>query len=233
MLRKLLSGLFGIFVFLILCSISSAFHIDKVETGKGGHPLITKQAISIKEQVHKGDEDFKKKILDQSGLIIQGTVEADKPAAKTRTHFYDPRTGIGFLGIYPSALQKGVDNVNNIRRLLCAIKRDPISGDLSSMRMEGIQNLKGETLHLLQDMACPSHTTDDNHALRHNFEKHINDHWEQIVNSQAFKDAVTSDKYRSGNYKFTDISNYWKSLADISSTYPNEEGIYNINSEGR
>ena len=224
----------SVLVLILFSGIANSFHIEE---GLGGHTTITGQALGIKSGVHSGDSAFDKLILKNQKAIIQGTVEADKPAIKTRTHFYDPRTGKGFLGIYPSALQKGVDNVNNIRRLLCAIKRDPISGDLSSMRMEEIQNLKGETLHLLQDMASPAHVNDQQHIPvpvlygGDTTENWVRDNWNILLPEIA--NEITVDKYSQSNCKFNPnrIQDYFRTLAQSAEIYPYDTNLRAISEE--
>ena len=159
-------------------------------------------------------------------------VQLDKPPIGTTGwggwfhHFYNPKTGKGLIGFGMPAPKKAEDYIKEIKKIAGCTPGG--FNNLSAENKKKAYEYFGKTMHLLQDMACPSHTTDDIHAFRHNFETYVNDHWNDIVNSQVFKDAVTSDKYLSGNYKFTDISAYWKKLADKSSTYTNEEGLYDL-----
>ncbi|MDA8161446.1 MAG: hypothetical protein M0022_00860, partial [Desulfobacteraceae bacterium] len=81
----------------------------------------------------------------------------------------------------------------------------------------------------IEDMAVPSHTTDDIHAFIKPFETYVNGNWDQIVTSDAFRQAVNVDAYLNGNYKPGDVFNpgqIMDELARVSSKYPNEEALY-------
>lgn len=212
----------------------------------GGHDTITAEGMLLKQEVHKGDSDsgekFNKwvendKVIpslrigthDEDSTKVAGIPLDDPPIGNTGwggwwSHFYNPKTGKGLKGFGRPAPERAKDYVTEIKKMAgCTLGG---FNNLSPASKNKAYQYFGKSLHLLQDMAVPSHTQDDIHVSQKPFEKHVSEYWDQVVNSQSFKDNVTADKYLSGNYKFTDISQYWKSLAEISSAYPSDEALY-------
>jgi len=119
-----------------------------------------------------------------------------------------------------------MDYVSGAKIMLCEIKKNP----LDKSARERLYDYFGRIMHLLQDMATPSHTKNDIHVFTKPYENYVNDHWNDIVNSDAFKNTVTPQKYLEGNYgNLPNIDNpvftpdqLMKNLANISRGYPNE-----------
>ncbi|MEW6110251.1 MAG: hypothetical protein AB1632_13960, partial [Nitrospirota bacterium] len=206
----------------------------------GGHDTITSEAALLKKDVHGNDQDFKNWIdeealpslrigaHDEDSTKVMGIPLDDPPIGSTGWggwfgHFYNPKTGKGLKGWGTPAPEKAEDYIKEIKKIASCTPSG--FNNLSVDNKKKAYEYFGKSLHLLQDMAVPSHTQDDAHPLQKPFETYINNHWDEIVNALTFKDNVTADKYLNGNYKFTDISQYWKSLASISSTYPTEEKL--------
>jgi hypothetical protein len=148
-------------------------------------------------------------------------------------HFYNPDTGKGlkwgWLG--KSAVERAQDYVNEIRTMTGC--RPDVINNLHKKDKEKVYDYMGRILHLFQDMAVPSHTKDDIHVFTKPFEDYVNNHWDKIVNFQAFKEAVTVEEYLKGNYdvgKTFNPINFMKELAKFSHQYPNEEELYDIES---
>jgi len=215
----------------------------------GGHDTITAEGMTLKEQVHHGDqafEDFAGQILpslrigahDEDSTRVRSSdndvpgIEwrlADPPIGSTGwggffDHFFD-KNGHGLKGRGKPAPDRAADYLKEIEKIAGCTPGglDNADGNQKKKAYEYF----GKMLHLLQDMAVPSHTTDDAHPFRNNFEKYINDHWDEIIASSQFNDMVTTGKYLSGNFQFTNIKDFWSALAKISRTYPNEEQLMN------
>jgi hypothetical protein len=132
------------------------------------------------------------------------------------SHFYDPsapKGREGLKGFGTPAPERAKDYVEEIKKIAGCTPGG--INNLSGENKKKAYEYFGKIMHLLQDMAVPSHTKDDAHPFKKPFEKYINDNWDKIVSSQAYEDNVAKDKYRSGKYKFADISQYWDSLAKI------------------
>ncbi|MFH0844922.1 MAG: hypothetical protein V1930_05555, partial [Pseudomonadota bacterium] len=139
-------------------------------------------------------------------------------------HFYDPDTGKGFKGIWDSAPYRAG---NYFLEILNRIGCFPKGTSIPPPDKEKIYDLFGRILHLLQDMGNPSHTRDDAHVFTKTFEDYVNNHWSEIVKSEAFKEGVTPAEYIGGKYgEFPDIhypvfypDKFMESLARISKNY--------------
>lgn len=141
-------------------------------------------------------------------------------------HFYNPDTGKGLkggLGGRP-ATEKAKDYAVEIKKLLCKSQKV----FLTDAEKKTLYELFGKTGHLLQDMASPSHVHDDIHIFQKPYEAYVNNHWDKIVKSSVFKEAVTAEKYLNGNYRLgsaLDPERFMVSLAKITSKYPSEEQL--------
>src|SRR3989304_3592560 len=217
---------------------------ENINSGKlkGGHDTITAEGLLIKKEVHKGEKPFE----DFAGIAFPsfriGAHDEDTnkwlnwnlkdpPIGSTGwgdffDHFYNYKNKKGFKGWGTPAPKRAKNYIQEIKKIT-GCTPGGIDG-LSGENRRKIYEYFGKSLHLLQDMAVPSHTKDDAHPFRKPFENYVGDNWGSIVNSQTFKEGVTADKYLSGNYKFTDIYQYWDSLAKISSTYTSEEKLYEL-----
>src|SRR3989304_2549058 len=217
---------------------------ENINSGKlkGGHDTITAEGLLIKKEVHKGEKPFE----DFAGIAFPsfriGAHDEDTnkwlnwnlkdpPIGSTGwgdffDHFYNYKNKKGFKGLGTPAPKRAKNYIQEIKKIAGCTSGE-ITG-LSGENRRKIYEYFGKSLHLLQDMAVPSHTKDDAHPFRKPFENYVKDYWDRIVNSQTFKEGVTAEKYLSGNYKFTDISQYWDSLAKISSTYTSEEKLYEL-----
>jgi sugar lactone lactonase YvrE len=240
---------------------SIPYNQDNINQGvfKGGHDTLTVEGMKLKREVHNDDlqfqewsgedgealKSFRTGAHDEDSTSVDYTTddgfqvldspfyyEGDSPIGTTGDgsffdHFYNPKDGTGLKGVNTSATQKAKDYVTTIQGLLGCN-----SSGSSSDNTKKANEYFGKALHLLQDMAVPSHTTDDAHPFNNHFEQYINDHWNEIVSSSNFKNTVTASNYLNNEYAFTDIESYMKTLADYSSKFPNEEALYHYTNDG-
>lgn len=184
----------------------------------GGHDTITAEGMLLKEQVHKqtdadGGVDFRNKMVrealpnlragahdEDTSLQLNGVLN-DPPIGPNGwgdffQHFYNPDSETGLKKVFNPATKKAKDYIGGVKIMLCELKKNPLDKDAR----ERLYDYLGRIMHLLQDMAVPSHTKNDIHVFTKPFENHVNDHWNDIINSDAFKNAVTPQKYIEGNY---------------------------------
>jgi len=98
---------------------------------------------------------------------------------------------------------------------------------LSLAERNRIYDLFGRNLHLLQDMANPSHTNNEIH-LDATFEDFVRDHWNEIVSSKAFLERVNVNEYRKANcggISGLGIWAYMHELAKMSKGYTTEGAL--------
>jgi streptogramin lyase len=206
----------------------------------GGHDTITSEGMLLKKEVHKDNEDFKRWAeLNLPSFRVGAHDEDtnkwlnlylnDSPIGSNGwgnffQHFYNPDTGKGLKSIWSPATKRARDYIREIKKLQCKLKVAPLTEE----DKKELYDYFGRLLHLLQDMAVPSHTKDDIHASIKPFENYVNDHWNEVVNLDGFKEGVTIDKYLSRNCadNAREIDKIMKDLANISYKYPNEEELY-------
>jgi hypothetical protein len=217
----------------------------------GGHDTITAEGVLLKEQVHKrtdadGGADFRKRTVEgalpnlRTGAHDEDSTKAkgilplsDAPIGPNGLgdffdHFFNPNTEKGLPGAQP-ATKRAFDYLRAImQKTGCG--PEAIS-KLSPTDRQKVYDYFGRIEHLIEDMGMPSHTKNDIHILEEPFEKYVNDHWDEIVNSNAFKDHVTVDSYLNGNYGLNsniDPTDYMKTLAEKSSgqNYYSREQLY-------
>jgi hypothetical protein len=224
---------------------------DNINQGlfKGGHDTLTTEGMELKKEVHKEDTLFQKWANEEAlpSLRIGAHDEDtnwwfnrwlnDPPIGENGwgdffQHFYNPDTGKGLKGIWNPGTKRAKDYTEEIKKFFCKIQNAPLKeGDKRKL-----YDYFGRILHLLQDMAVPSHTKDDIHVYTKPFETYVNDHWNEIVNLDGFKEGVTVDKYLSSNcaHDPQGIYQLMVGLAEISHKYPNEEELYDrfVDEEG-
>jgi hypothetical protein len=181
----------------------------------GGHDTITGEGMLLKKEVHKNDTDGGERFktwADTESLPNLRTGAHDEDSTKKLgvsvppwapdppigpngggdffDHFYNPETeeGIWLPGAQP-ATKRAMDYLKEImRRTGCG--PDAIS-KLSPTDKQKVYDYFGRIEHLIEDMGIPSHTKNDIHIATEPFEKYVNDHWDEIVNSDTFKNNVT------------------------------------------
>ncbi|MGQ9638729.1 MAG: hypothetical protein ACUVT6_13215, partial [Thermodesulfobacteriota bacterium] len=140
-------------------------------------------------------------------------------------HFYNPLTGKGFKRLFGSSLERAKGYSEKIWQMVCG----PKGINLSDKERRRVYYYFGRILHLLQDMAVPSHTKDDAHVFKKKFESYVNNYWREIVNANSFKERVTVDKYLGHNFgAFNALSPelLLVRLAGRTNAYPDEEELY-------
>ena len=207
---------------------------------RGGHDTIVAEAASLKTSVHKGDSRFETWIQkdalpslrtgthDEDTFFDLNLVLDDPPIGPNGwggflEHFYSPRTQKGLFGWVYSAPRKAKRYLGKVDTVWCRNK--PLSS-MPSSAQKRVYDYFGRVAHLLADMAVPSHTTNDFHPFHKPFETYVDQHWNEIVGSQAFARSVNVESYQSGAYEFgSDLDPTWamEALADLSSRRPNEE----------
>ncbi len=216
----------------------------------GGHDTLASEAMGLKKEVHKNDADggtkfnnFANESLpnlrtgahDEDSTKKLGVPVSDPPIGPNGwgdffDHFYNPETekGIWPPGAQP-ATKRAMDYLKEImQKTGCG--PDAIS-KLSPTDKQKVYDYFGRIEHPINDMGMPSHTKNDIHVATEPFEKYVNDHWDEIVNSDAFKNNVTVDSYLNGNYGLNnsiDPTEYMKALAQKSSgqDYYSQDQLY-------
>ncbi len=171
-----------IFPILFLILPISAFAYDNLLV----HPELTKAAISLYNQ-----NSSENKIYNwQKELILTG-VSAEDNNTRFLHHFYNPDTGEGLYGNFSSAKawafhQPSGEEDYSVPTILENYK----DGDIERA-YEGV----GHILHLLQDMAVPAHTRDDDHKSE-NFFQDPYENWVEHninINLSRIKFTVVDD----------------------------------------
>ncbi|OGP93389.1 MAG: hypothetical protein A2157_17995 [Deltaproteobacteria bacterium RBG_16_47_11] len=219
----------------------------------GGHDTITAEGMLLKKGVHRSDPDSGEKFNtwadrealpdlrtgahdEDTSLQLNGFLN-DPPIGPNGwgdffQHFYNPDSGTGLKNVWNPATKKAKDYISGVKIMLCKIKNNP----LDKNARERLYDFLGRIMHLLQDMATPSHTKNDIHVFTKPFESYVNDHWNDIINSDAFKNTVTPQKYLEGNYgNLPNVDNpvfnpdqFMKTLANISRRYYSEEKLIDL-----
>jgi len=223
---------------------------ENIESGKikGGHDTITIEGMKLKEQVHRQtdsdggthfSEEFSNKALEwfRTGAHDEDTnkylniILNDPPIGPNGwgdffQHFYNPDTNKGLKDTWTPSTQRAKDYSQTIRKMLC--KPNAIN-NLSPTDRQKVYDMFGRTLHLLQDMAVPSHIKNDVHVFVKPYENYVNDRWNEIVNLKAFKEGVTVENYLGRNYSPYSVfepDKFMVDLAKITQNYPHEEELY-------
>jgi hypothetical protein len=236
-----------------------AYTAENINSGKikGGHDTITAEGMLLKEQVHQrtdadGGIDFRNKMVrdalpnlrtgahDEDSTKTFGIPLSDPPIGPNGwgnffEHFYtpfEPGVGSGLNYWWNPATQRARDYIKEVKKLFCKQKKTPLTDE----EKKKLYDLFGRISHLLQDMAMPSHTKNDIHVFIKPFEDYVNNHWNDIVNSDVFKSAVTPEKYLEGNYgNLPNIDNpvfnpdkFMEDLANKSNKYSSEEELIDL-----
>jgi hypothetical protein len=207
----------------------------------GGHDTLTSEGMLLKKEVHKNDADggtkFNTFASESIPNLRTGAHDEDstkkcgvsvppwKPDPPIGTngwgdffdHFYNPETEEG-IRLGQPATKRAMDYLKEImKKTGCS---PAAIGKLSEEDKRKVYDYFGRIEHLIEDMGMPSHTKNDIHLTEEPFEKYVNDHWDDILNSDAFKEKVTVDSYLNGNYGLNnsiDPTEYMKALARKSS----------------
>jgi len=209
---------------------------------KGGHDTLTAEGVQLKKEVHKGDNDEGRKFNlwanedalpplrtgahDEDTNEVVNNIQPDPPVGPNGWgnylyHYYNPNTDTGLKGVFKSTPERAGDYAQEIRsKLGCK--------DLSKLSPKDknkIYDSFGRILHLLQDMGNSAHTNDDIHVFTSSIEDYVKDNWAEIVQSDSFKNAVTPEEYRKGNFDAVNPFHpkaLMKTLASVSSSYPTD-----------
>lgn len=152
----LVIAIFTIFIFLQLTTVCFSYNIE----GGGGHEQITDWTVTITQR--NMPEIFKGININE---LKSGTVSEDK-GVNPLSHFYSPSTGWGLMSWADNAKIKAQSYYYS------AIKNK------SSVSL-------GHTLHLLQDMASPSHANNASHLWQYTYktgyEYWVTNNWEKVI----------------------------------------------------
>ena len=154
----------------------------------GGHDTLTAEGMLLKEQVHgqtdaDGGADFRDKMIrealpwlrtgahDEDSTKVLGIPMPgyEQPIGPNRDgnyldHYYNPDNGKGYsLTGSNSAVERAMDYNTEIRKKIGCSPGG--IGNLSNTDRQKIYDWFGRSLHLLQDMAHPSHTNDSAHLM--------------------------------------------------------------------
>jgi len=140
-----------LFIFLF-CSLVFLPNFVLAYNPETTHAGLTEQAVEL--------YNFKNNIKINSAdkeLIIQGSIDEDKPALQSLNHFYDTRRNIGINGyrtalVWATQANNGNDFTweENIRKYAKGDRDGALIG-------------LGHILHLIEDMTVPDHTRNDPH----------------------------------------------------------------------
>lgn len=218
----------------------------------GGHDTITAEAMSLKVQIHNSSDpdagnDFMNK-MNRQALPSLRTGAHDEDTNKRLNfilkdpplgpngwgdfyrHFYDPNlgeNGRNAIGLQSTKAVK--DHLEKVKEITQCLPGG--FNSLSPTNRDKVYNYLGRTMHLYQDMFCPSHTKVEAHPFHHPFEQYVNDHWSNIVNSPAFKSKINADAYLRGSYEFGQSINpveRMKSAAGTSTRYWSENELCDL-----
>ena len=207
-----------LFLSIILFS-TKAFTYD---TEEGGPIGLTRKALNLKIKLHQGD-NLASELNQNFNGIINADVAEDNPPT-WRYHFYNPQTKQGLFGKFGNAKDRAIDFYNTAKDLYCKGKKQEAWDKM------------GHVLHLLQDMAQPSHThVGGIHAfptilgMKKGYEAYVRDNWnnKNWGVSGSINDFLNINSLQ--NKQLSDVCGYIDYLAMKSYLYPWDEDPYYLN----
>lgn len=174
----LLISIFYILLIILLAENKPSFAFPS--DSNAGHIDLTKMSSDVKYVLPESEDNGLKSTMDnfpngfENGFkkfLSSANVSEDNlfgSGLSGARHFYDPTTGLGWLGIFQDAKDRANDFYKSGIKRYCN----------KNNKMAAWEKL-GHALHLLQDMAVPTHTNDATHiSPPDSFEKYVADNWD-------------------------------------------------------
>ncbi len=218
----------------------------------GGHDTVTAEGMLLKKEVHQTDSDggLKFSTFAEGALRYIRTGAHDEDSTKTLgymgteapigtngdgnffQHYYNPETGKGWLG-NDSALRRAQNYNSEIQKKVGCSPGG--FANLSKPEREKIYDWFGRTLHLIQDMAHPSHANNSAH-IAPSFEDYVNAHWSEIINSSDIQNKISADEYSNGKYGYYStgsLNEIMGDLSNLSKKYPTDNVLSLLDEMGQ
>jgi hypothetical protein len=200
-----------------------------IENEEAGHAGLTKMSIDVKRNLPESETNGLENVMGGKNpvaikafkdFLSSANVSEDNlfgSGLSGARHFYDPTTGLGWLGIFQNAKDRANDFYKSGIKKYCD-KKD---------KMAAWEKL-GHALHLLQDMAVPAHTNNATHiSPADSFEKYVADNWDIW-----HKDTPNEGKIIKG-YDNNSNPIYYTGLKDFLQDYmkeiPYNKSVYQLN----
>jgi hypothetical protein len=158
---------FIIFLLIFLASPTLAYKTDT-------HQLISARAVTSSSNYQKFLNEFSLQRNRADGLILYGSIAEDDASLLLRRyqyHFYDPINEKGLFEIFDPAPVWGYSHTVPFNEFSWVEARqalyDWLTGETEGSREESYKKVfrsLGHVIHLIQDMAQPSHVRGDAHA---------------------------------------------------------------------
>src|SRR4030043_1373896 len=215
------------------------------------HEEITRMSTSIKRNLEESDANGLKNAMggnDEKTIKIfddktsSSNVSEDYPPNSLlgAQHYYDPITGLGMWGIFPSAKSRALDLYNSAMQVQCFSIPLWLVNSNSTRPWE----LFAQAMHLMQDMTTPAHTIMADHADGDSFESYGRDNWKswdpntpgegKIINPQTgqpytglkdyLENYIKDNLYDSSRNQLNNVSEYMDKLSKESQSFP-KDGI--------
>lgn len=244
MKRILLSLIISIPLLILLFGIKIIFALPDI-----AHKELTEMSSDVKHSLQGSKENglwnamesfpggYEKGFKDK---VPSANLSQDYPPNSTfgAQHYFDPSTGMGLYGIFPSAKSRALDLYNSAIQVQCFSIPLGLVNSNSTRPWE----LFAQAEHLMQDMVTPAHTTAaKDHADGDSFEKYVEKNWGnwdagtpeegKIINPQTgqpyngLRDYVADIANRQtydSTYQLSSVSEYFNRLAKESQSLPRD-----------
>lgn len=163
------------------------------------HPYLTEKAVEVfnnNSEIQISNE--------QKSWIVRGAIEEDTPI-RWMNHFYNPNSGNGLWNFSSAKNWARKDVEQTIYTLGDQSWQKAISDYAKGDKKSAFISL-GHVLHLMEDMSVPAHTRLDAHPEGDPYEQ-----WAKQNDKTDFKTVAI--------VKFSNLENYFDSLAEYSNKY--------------
>ena len=169
----------GITILLFAFMATSAYSLPS--STNAGHSDLARMSAKIKHELsQKGDSRLSDAIdgifgnLDQMQKSFSAAdVSEDNPASNGTLHFYDPATGLGYLGMPFNAKDRAGEFYRSSITDYCVGQYE---NDNKSAKKAWDE--LGTAEHLLQDMTTPAHTRNLSHITGDSYEAYVARNWD-------------------------------------------------------
>ncbi|MFH1702033.1 MAG: hypothetical protein ABIB41_01205, partial [Nitrospirota bacterium] len=200
--------------------ISSLFALPSdpdIEGKEAGHAGLTKMSIEIKRNLPESEKnglrdamggEEEDKIRAFKYFLSSANVSEDGfPGLRGALHFYDPTTGKGYLGIFPSAKKIANDWYKLAIDDYCYALQNGFSSKSAWADF-------GHVMHPLQDMTTPPHTNNVSHIVSDSYENYVRDNWDSWQT-----DAILGYEYNPITGEYDPIKGHLPDEAKIVKNY--------------
>ncbi|TSD03495.1 MAG: putative cell wall associated biofilm protein [Parcubacteria group bacterium Athens0714_16] len=211
------------FVILIIIFLANFVFINGVYSYNGvTHKAITNETIEFYNEINN-----KKISNEDKEKILLGSVKEDEPFYRSVYHFYDPIYNKGLWGEFLPAY-KWAENTKAqamlspqyalLSKLMSFFSSNSdysfdravyeyVNGD----KQRGLETL-GNILHLVEDMAVPAHTRDDQHLNGDYYETYTTKYDSETISDISGELVKSGEKSK----KLSSLFDYFSSLANYS-----------------